>query len=142
MIQYPLFFPVQSKATSGVESSWKTQTSDTPLTTAIPPEFEGKGGGFSPEDYFGMALLNCFIATFKVVAEKSKLGFNEIEAKGNLSVDRNEKGNPVMKSFDMSVTLHGAQDVERAKRLLEKTSQLCMIHQSVKTEIKIEFHVS
>lgn len=141
MIQYPLIFPIQSVATSGIGSTWKTETPLQSLTTAIPTEFEGVGGGFSPEDYFAMALINCFIATFKVVAEKSKLSFGELQASGNLIVDRNEKGNPVMKSFEMKVSLLGAQDLDRARRLLEKTSQLCMIHQSVKTEIKIEFQV-
>ena len=141
MIQYPLHFPVKSKAISGISVSWKTETPFDILNTAIPIEFEGAGGGFSPEDYFAMALLNCFVATFKVVAEKSKLQFKEIHAEGKLTVDRNESGIPMMKSFHFKVLLSGTSDGERAKRILEKTSQMCLIHQSVKTAITSEFTV-
>lgn len=142
MIQYPLQFPVRSEATSGIAHSWTTTVTHQSLATAIPPEFEGKGNGFSPEDYFAMALLNCFIATFKVVAEKSKLEFSELKADGQLTVDRNDQGVPMMKAFHFTVLLKGAPDPERAKRLLEKTSQMCLIHQSVKTVISSEFHVT
>ncbi len=141
MIHYPLSFPVSSEAKSGINTPWQTIAPFQSLSTAILVEFEGNGGGFSPEDYFAMALINCFIATFKVVAEKSKLEFSEIKAKGNLIVDRNEKGVPMMKSFHFKVSLSGAMDTERAKRLLEKTSQMCLIHQSVKTEIITDFEV-
>ena len=37
------------------------------LVTTIPSEFEGPGGGYSPEDFYALALLNCFGATFKVI---------------------------------------------------------------------------
>ena len=143
MIQYPLEFKVRSKATPGISEAWTTQSGsmalDVPL--AIPPEFNGPGGGFSPEDIYAFALMNCFIATFKVIAEKSKLEFSGLEADGALVVDRNESGAPWMKSFRLKVTLAGAQDRERAQRLLEKTSTSCMILNSVKTEKSFEFNV-
>lgn len=142
MIQYPLQFSVQSEATSGIAESWKTTVPHQSLSTAIPPEFEGKGNGFSPEDYFAMALINCFVATFKVVAEKSKLDFGGLKADGKLTVDRNDQGVPMMKAFHFSVHLSGAADPERARRLLEKTSSMCLIHQSVKTVITTEFIVN
>jgi uncharacterized OsmC-like protein len=109
---------------------------------AIPPEFEGPGGGYSPEDIYAFALMNCFIATFKVIAEKSKLVYEGLEASGTLTVDRGDTGAPWMKDFALRVELTGAADPERARRLLEKTSQSCMILNSVKTGKSFEFLVN
>jgi len=142
MIQYPLHFPVKSKAKPGIQTTWHTETPFYSLETAIPVEFEGVGGGFSPEDYFAMALINCYIATFKVVAEKSKLVYASIHAEGKITVSRNEQGAPHISTFHYQVELNGASDPERAKRLMEKTSQMCLIHQSVKTVITSDFIVS
>ena len=135
-------FNVQSNATSGIGESWETAVSaSSPLTVAIPPEFDGLGGGYSPEDFYSFALANCFIATFKVFAEKSRISFKSIHAEGVLTLDRDENGKPWMKHFLLEVTLVGHEDRERALRLLEKTSQSCMILNSVKTEKTFKFIV-
>jgi uncharacterized OsmC-like protein len=145
MIQYPLDFKVSTKSGALTSSRWSSEVSSPAgkliSTVAIPPEFDGPGGGYSPEDFYALALLNCFVATFKVIAEKSRLHFESIEGDGVLQVDRNESGFPWMKSFQMKFTLLGALDLERAKRLLEKTSQSCLILNSVKTEKIFQFEV-
>ena len=146
MIHYPLTFKVSSSATSGALSTWDSvfyRTAGDPVQSlvSIPPEFEGPGGGYSPEDFYSLALINCFVATFKVIADKSKLNFKCLECHGLLTVDRDEKGVPWMSSFRLKGTLTGVADIERAKRILEKTSQSCMILNSVKTEKIFEWTV-
>lgn len=146
MVQYPLVFKVSSEGPSGTAASWQTSVpftaeSGQSLTAAIPPEFSGPGGGYSPEDFYALALINCFIATFKVIAERSKLEYRNIHASGTLTVDRDDKGAPWMKHFLLEVALDGAGDPERAGRLLEKASQSCLILNSVKTEKQFEFRV-
>lgn len=142
MIQYPMNFVSQSSATEGIQASWSTSTASGELMGAIPPEFEGPGNGYSPEDFYVLALTNCFIATFKVFAEKSKLSFASLEAQGKLTLDRDEKGIPWMKHFHLNVQLKGCAENEKAQRLLQKTSQSCMVLNSVKTEKTFEFFVS
>jgi uncharacterized OsmC-like protein len=145
MIQYPMSFPVSSKSSAPTTETWTSSVgNESSLLTsilAIPPEFDGPGGGHSPEDLYAMALLNCFIATFKVVAEKSRFPFKSLVGHGILTVDRNESGVPWMKSIALRFTLSGTSDPERAKRILEKTSQSCMILNSVLTEKSFEFEV-
>jgi organic hydroperoxide reductase OsmC/OhrA len=148
MIEYPLKFQVSGEARSGIDSIWAASVPSAgsdgvrELPVAIPPEFAGPGRGFSPEDFYALALLNCFTATFKVIAERSKLEYSSISSSGVLTVDRDEKGAPYMKHFALKVSLQGSADPERARRLLEKTSQSCMILNSVKTEKAFEFEVS
>jgi organic hydroperoxide reductase OsmC/OhrA len=143
MIQYPITFKVLANGEAPVSKTWLSETPSSPgtkpLGVAVPPEFDGPGGGYSPEDFYALALMNCFVATFKVIAEKSKLSFSALKAEGLLTVDRGEGGAPWMKSFHLKVSLAGVGDAERARRLLDKTSQSCMILNSVKTEKTFEF---
>ncbi len=142
MIQYPMSFFADSKSSSGISTIWSTETSHGQMTAAIPPEFEGPGQGYSPEDYYVLALTNCYVATFKVFAEKSKLNYQDIIAKGHLTLDRDEKGIPWMKNFLLKVHLVGCADEEKALRIMNKVSQSCMVLNSVKTEKAFEFSVS
>ena len=143
MLQYPLKFLVQSSSAAGMQEAWttKAQSFDHEVPMAIPPEFEGPGTGFSPEDIYAMALQNCFIATFKVFAEKSKLQYQTIAVESVLEVDRDEKKRPWMARIHLHVTLAGAAQKENAQRILEKTSQSCMILNSVNTEKTFQFEV-
>ncbi|MBC7385865.1 MAG: OsmC family protein [Cryobacterium sp.] len=144
MVKYPLTFSVNSEVTPGIASSWSTSvpTLTTPLTVAVPPEFEGPGGGYSPEDFYAIALLNCFAATFKVIADRSKLSYESLSLSGTLTVDRGAGGAPVMKAFLLDGKLKGTGDRDRALRLLEKTSQSCLILNSVSTEKTFQFDVT
>lgn len=145
MVQYPMEFKVTGQSDPDMMTPWKCQTPNNAgmgeIILAIPSEFEGPGGGYSPEDLYALALLNCFIATFKVIAHKSKLQFLALNAEGSLNVDRGEGGVPCMKSFQFKVNVSGATDKERMLRILEKSSQSCLILNSVKTEKHFEFTV-
>jgi organic hydroperoxide reductase OsmC/OhrA len=144
MIQYPLQFSYTSQAAPGIGVSWQTTSPENRESPcAVPPEFEGPGGGYSPEDFFALALLNCFVATFKVIAEKSRVEFQQVSAGGTLTVDRDERGRPSMKMFEIHarITPGASGDVERIKRVFAKTTESCIVANSVKTEVKfsIEF---
>lgn len=144
MIQYPLQFTVHAQATSGSASTWETWADAHPepvVMMAIPPEFQGPGGGLSPEDLYAMALQNCYVATFKVFAEKSKFDFSKITARALLDVDRNSEGRPMMARVRFTIRLEGVEKVQAAERLLEKVSQNCMILNSVVTDKTFNYEV-
>jgi organic hydroperoxide reductase OsmC/OhrA len=141
MLKYPMKFSVLSEGPSGIQTAWitKAKSYDHEVPVAIPPEFEGPGTGLSPEDLYAMALQNCYIATFKVFAEKSRLYYDTIVVEAVLEVDRNEKGQPWMARLHLHVTLTGANQKESAQRVLEKTTQSCMILNSVNTQKTFQF---
>ena len=142
MIRYPQTYTAQSHSNAGIQERWTSQAGEMPaLTCAIPPEFEGPGQGTSPEDLYALALLNCFVATFKVFAEKSRVAFGSLNVTGTLTVDRDEKGVPWMAAFHLHAQVAGAEDAVRVRSLLEKTSRSCMILNSVKTEKSFTFEV-
>jgi organic hydroperoxide reductase OsmC/OhrA len=140
----PKTFHVQSVSESGIQTSWMSHLSNKnqpEIKMCIPPEFEGPGDGYSPEDLYGLALLNCFIATFKFVAEKSRLEFKNITGNAELTVGLGDKKSPWMQKLEISILLSGAPQAERALNLMEKTKKNCMIINSVNTEVIFHFQV-
>jgi organic hydroperoxide reductase OsmC/OhrA len=138
MTRYPIEFEYRSEAGNGIQLAWETRAPESrQAICAIPPEFEGPGKGYSPEDFFGLALLNCFVATFKVIAEKSRVSFESLSVQGRLVVDRDEQGRPCMKAMhiEAQVSPGTSGDVERIRRVLAKTSESCIVANSVKTEV-------
>jgi len=144
MVQYPLRFVVESKGGGGIQKPWVSHVPALPeLVCAIPPEFEGPGGGLSPEDLFGLAVANCFAATLRVIAEKSRVAFEHVNVAAELTVDRDGAGRPWMSAMTLKVTMKaGETSHERVLRVLEKTSQSCLVIHSIRTPVTFEFVIS
>jgi organic hydroperoxide reductase OsmC/OhrA len=138
-MKYPMNFVANSSSKSGTGTLWETSASDIQSTLAIPPEFAGPGGGLSPEDLFNQALSNCFVATFKVYAEMSKLSYASVTAASRLTVDLDESKKPVMKTLDVEVTIASPSDAEKARFLAQKAARSGFILNSVKTDCR--FHI-
>ncbi|MCX7977893.1 MAG: OsmC family protein [Bdellovibrionaceae bacterium] len=132
-MRYPIEFHSQSESKRGVQQTWTCTSAGQTVNVAIPPEFAGPGGGLSPEDLFNQALTNCFLATFKVYAENSRLEYEKIRAESLLTVDLNEEKKPVMKKLEVRVIISGAHDIQKARLLAEKAARSGFILNSVKT---------
>jgi organic hydroperoxide reductase OsmC/OhrA len=140
---YPMDFSVQVQAGPGVQRNWTSTAASVPTAVpcAIPPEFKGPGGGFSPEDLYAMAVANCFVATFKVFAEKSQAVYETIDVSAKLAVDLSEQGQPWMARVHLNVTVAGAQSPEKMERILQRVSQSCFVLNSIRSEKTFEFHL-
>jgi organic hydroperoxide reductase OsmC/OhrA len=138
MINYPIFFYAKAESKSGINTTWNIESQSRTNVCAIPPEFEGPGGGFSPEDLFAQALTNCFIATFKVYAEKSKINFKNLEVKTELIANLSENKKPIMKNCKLIVKIFGCENLERTKTIAEKAFNSGFIINSVKTEMELD----
>ena len=135
MISYPISFHGVSEANSGMQNVWTVSSSNFETSCAVPKEFEGCGGTFSPEDFFLLSLQNCFIATFKVYAEYSKLNFDKLHVTSELIVDKNDNNKPVMKTLKLKIEITNPSDQRKADMLIKKTLDNGFILQSVNTEI-------
>lgn len=142
MPKFPMKFEVQATASSGISSPWTVQTDLLPpIPSAIPPEFMGPGGGYSPEDLFALSVLNCIIATYKVYCEKGQLTFREIKAKALLTVDKQPaQAYFSMTQIDISIEVTGASDREKARKILDSAIKDCAVSNSIKSGKT--FHIS
>ncbi len=138
MIKYPVSFYSTAESPPGVGAPWTVETRETKSLCAIPLEFEGPGGAHSPEDLFSHALTNCFIGTFKVYAEKSRIKYSNLSVKTELVVDLNEAKKPVMKRCFLHVVVSGCESPDRVKTIAEKSLQSGFIINSVKTEVAMD----
>jgi organic hydroperoxide reductase OsmC/OhrA len=138
MITYPIDFEARASAAAGIAANWNAVASGHSSPCAVPPEFDGPGGAFSPEDYFLLAIQNCFIASFKVFAEYSRLSYSELTVAARLTVDKDASGKPWMDAAHLVVELRGALDAKKAELLVKKTIENGFILRSVKTKITFE----
>ena len=137
-------FEATASATSGSSSLWNAQADNLPpIQSAIPTEFMGPGGGYSPEDLFSLALLNCLIATFKVYSEKSKIDFEEVKGKIQLTVDKlSGQSGFAMTQANIFLDVTGSTDPEKARKLLDAAIKDCAVSNSIKTGKTFHINVS
>lgn len=134
-MKFPMKFEVIANAQAGISVPWSSKVNNyAPIPSAIPPEFSGPGGGYSPEDFFALAVLNCIIAMYKVYCEKSKITFNQLDGKAVLTVDRH----PSEPTFHMAhieffLDVQGLSNVEKGKQLLDAAVKDCPVSNSIKS---------
>lgn len=135
MMQFPMKFEVRASASGGIKTPWTAQTDLLPpIPSAIPPEFSGPGGGYSPEDLFALSVLNCLIATYKVYCEKSQVLIGDIQGKATLTVDKlpGQTGF-IFTQVDLTLDVRGAHDPEKARKLLDAAIKDCAATNSIKS---------
>lgn len=141
MINYPILFIAKSESPAGTQRTWTSSSSEIENVCAIPVEFEGPGGGLSPEDLFAQALCNCFLATFKVFAEKSRINYSDVSAIAELSVDLDVDKKPIMKTCLLKVVISGSEVPGRVRMIAERAFRSGFILNSVKTEVSLDLNI-
>ena len=109
------------------------------LISTPPPEFDGPEGYWSPETLLVGAVSDCFILTFRGIAQANKLDWNQIECKTEGILDRLDRVTRFT-GFQVRAVLHvpPGSDVEKAHRLLEKAKQSCLITNSFSADTELE----
>lgn len=142
MQPYPHHYRTHAEADE--QGSVTLSADDLPaLSTAAPPQYGGPGGQWAPETLFVAAVADCFILTFRAVAEASKLAWRSIECRAEGTVDRDEGAvqfTELRLHARLSIPADG--DAERADRLLDKAKRACLVTSSLKREPSLTTEVS
>lgn len=113
------------------------------LPSQAPVEFGGPGGAWSPESLLVAAVADCFVMTFRAIARASRLEWNALSCDVVGTLDRVER---VMQftGFAISAELEvpAGTDVDKARRLLDKAEQTCLITNSLKAQSHLETSIS
>jgi peroxiredoxin-like protein len=110
-----------------------------PIHFSAPAEFKGDAGFWTPEHFLLAAVASCFIATFYAIAAASKLEFVSLQlcVEGRL-------GKPDGKLRFTEIVLQPSlmiaydNELERAKRILEKAEEGCLIARSLACPVHME----
>ena len=109
------------------------------INFSAPPEFGGEPGFWTPEHFFLAAVATCFVATFRAVANASKLDFQGIEVAADGVIEKESGGFRFTKvSLKPIVIIFAEQERERALRLLQKVEHLCLVARSLSCTIELE----
>ena len=112
------------------------------IVSAPPAEFGGPGDLWSPETLLVAAVADCFLLTFRAIARASKLDWVSLSCEVDGVLDRIDKVTQFTE-FKLRVVLdapHGTDEL-KAKRLLEKAEQGCLITNSLTAKSHLDIEV-
>lgn len=134
MFTFPIKFDVNATATSGISNPWTSSAKNLQdITVAIPPQFCGPGKAYSPEELYGLAILNCLIAVYKHICQNNNIDFKKIESSLSVFVDKKAECDELLITHvDVVINVSGATDKEKARAFLEKAFKVCPVANSLK----------
>ncbi len=113
---------------------------DDKLEVATPPQFDGGVEGiWSPEHLFVSSVSSCFMTTFVAIAQYSKLDFEDLKVHATGKLDK-ENRKFVVSEITLQPELVIVDDkfADKAKRIMQKAEEACLITRSIKTKINFE----
>jgi peroxiredoxin-like protein len=133
----------QVSASAEAEGNIALKAEDIPqLISAPPAEFGGPGDQWSPEHLLVASVADCFILTFRAVARASKLEWTDLKASAEGVLDRVERVTRFTGfTVNATLTVPGGTDLDKARRLLEKSEAACLITNSLTAETHLEFEI-
>jgi peroxiredoxin-like protein len=106
---------------------------------SAPPEFGGEAGVWTPEHFLLAAVTSCFIATFRSVAQASKLDFQGIEVAAEGMIEKESGGFRFTKiTLRPALILYHEGARELGQRLLEKAERICLVSRSLSSTVTLE----
>lgn len=144
MIDFPLKFEAKADSKPGISNTWQCSVNNLePIKIAIPVQFHGPGKAYTPEDLYGLAILNCIIAVYKALCEKNNIDFEKIEGFVTVILNKKKENGPlIFANLEIKLVVSGAKDKEKAKTFLEKAIKDCPVSNSIKTGKTYHLEVS
>ena len=109
------------------------------MVTAGPAEFGGPGDQWSPETLMISAVASCFVLSFKAVTSASKFQWKSLECE---SIGKLEKVDRIMKFTEITtkvkLVISDPEAQEKALKLLKKSEAICLVTNSLTSELKLE----
>jgi peroxiredoxin-like protein len=113
------------------------------LESAPPKEFDGPGDRWSPESLLTAAVADCFVLSFRAVAAASKFAWTKLDCSTTGTLERVDGKSKFTQFHNTAkLTIPAGGDIERAKKLLEKAEQVCLITNSLSGERHLTVEVA
>ena len=113
------------------------------LASAPPPEFGGPGDQWSPETLLVASVADCFILSFRAIARASKFDWKSLSCEVVGTLERIEKQTRFTKfSVRAKLSIVPGTNEDRARRLLQKAEEVCLITNSLSASVHLTAEVS
>jgi organic hydroperoxide reductase OsmC/OhrA len=129
---YPHVYEVSA---SGSPSGPVTiESGDLPaIETTPPPQFDGPPGVWSPETLLCAALADCFVLTFRGIARAARFEWLDLRCRVEGTLERLDGASQFTRySTHVELILPGGSDVARARSLLGRAEQGCLVANSLR----------
>ena len=114
------------------------------LESATPAEFDGPGDRWSPETLLVASVADCVLLTFRAMARASHLAWHELALEGMGVLDRDADGK--LRFTEVQLRAHlkvpAGTNEERARRILAKAEEACMISRSLLAQVHLESEIA
>jgi organic hydroperoxide reductase OsmC/OhrA len=114
-----------------------------PLASAPPAEFGGPGNLWSPETLTVAAVADCFVLTFRAIANASKLRWASLVCDARGTLDRSDE---VIRFTAVQLHAHlllpEGGDADKAQEIIEKAHKGCLVGNSLKFEPALEAEIT
>jgi organic hydroperoxide reductase OsmC/OhrA len=112
------------------------------LQTAPPPQFGGPGGVWSPETLLCAAIADCFVLTFRVTCRAARFEWQQLECRAEGVLERvGQNSQFTQHKIFARLSIPSGGNVARARELLERAEQGCLIANSLRGTRTLEMEV-
>ena len=138
MQDFPHHYRVDAEAEAEGNIALKSENMPQ-LVSAPPAEFGGPGDQWSPEHLLVASVADCFILTFRAIARASKLEWESLEASADGVLDRVDRVTQFTSiTVKATLTVPAGSNEEKARRLLQKAEDACLVTNSMTAETHLE----
>lgn len=109
------------------------------ISVDAPPEFNGQQGRWTPEHLFVASVNSCFMITFLVIAENSRLEIVTFHstARGKLETVEDAGYRLTEIAIRPRIVIRSAGDLGRAARIVEKAKNNCIVSNSINSRVTL-----
>src|SRR5690606_30234776 len=112
------------------------------IHSAPPVEFGGPGDRWSPETLLVAAVADCFLLTFRAIANVSKFPWTSLTCEAHGTVDRIERVTQFTAlTLRARLRLPPGANEEQARRMVQKAEESCLITNSLKVTPELEIAI-
>ncbi len=112
------------------------------INTAPPREFGGPGDQWSPETLMIGAVADCYILSFRAVAQAKKYTWIDIECDVEGVLERPDRLPHFTRlNIRARLTVENGSDIELAEKLLQRAKDICLITNSMVAEKTLETQI-
>lgn len=108
------------------------------IEMAVPSEFGGPGDAWSPEDLLPAALESCVMMTFLYEAERADIELLEYRSETEAVLEKQSGGMSFTRFTVRPEIKVGPGDGEEARQAVERATQSCFVHRSLKGKVSVK----
>ncbi|HEX7256221.1 MAG TPA: OsmC family protein [Gaiellaceae bacterium] len=109
-----------------------------PITVAVPPEFQGPGGRWSPEHLLVASVASCYAVTFAAAAERRDIPIHSLSVTGTGHVGRRDDGRTGFIAVELTPRIqtdHGF--VDAAERTARAAHTACLVSRALSAPVEV-----